>query len=158
EDGMPDMRALSCSIILTDNYEFNGPLMLIPGSQKWYVSCPGTTPEDNFKQSLKKQETGVPDNESMEWLTEQAGGQIDRATGPAGSVLFFDCNTMHGSAGNISPYPRSNVFFVFNSVENKLVDPFSGQEPRPEFLANRQDTSAIEPTSESLTEGTKSFK
>ena len=154
EDGMPDMRALSCSIILTDNYEFNGPLMLIPGSQKWYVSCPGTTPEDNFKQSLKKQETGVPDNESMEWLTEQAGGQIDRATGPAGSVLFFDCNTMHGSAGNISPYPRSNVFFVFNSVENKLVDPFSGQEPRPEFLANRQDTSAIQPSSDRLSHRT----
>ncbi|OZT78908.1 ectoine hydroxylase, partial [Marinococcus halophilus] len=156
EDGMPDMRALSCSIILTDNYEFNGPLMLIPGSQKWYVSCPGTTPEDNFKQSLKKQETGVPDNESMEWLTEQAGGQIDRATGPAGSVLFFDCNTMHGSAGNISPYPRSNVFFVFNSVENKLVDPFSGQEPRPEFLANRQDTSAIQPSSDRLSHQTTS--
>ena len=154
EDGMPDMRALSCSIILTDNYEFNGPLMLIPGSQKWYVSCPGITPEDNFKQSLKKQETGVPDNESMEWLTEQAGGQIDRATGPAGSVLFFDCNTMHGSAGNISPYPRSNVFFVFNSVENKLVDPFSGQEPRPEFLANRQDTSAIQPSSDRLSHRT----
>lgn len=47
EDGMPNMRAVSCSIILTDNYEFNGPLMIIPGSQNWYVSCAGETPEDN---------------------------------------------------------------------------------------------------------------
>ncbi|MFB5660847.1 ectoine hydroxylase [Alteribacillus sp. HJP-4] len=150
EDGMPNMRALSCSIILTDNYEYNGPLMLIPGSHKWYVSCPGETPDQNFKSSLQKQETGVPDNESMEWLVDRAGGRIDRATGPAGSVLFFECNTMHGSAGNISPYPRSNVFFVFNSVKNKLTDPFSGKDPRPEFLANRDNISSIAPNKDRL--------
>ncbi|SFL95636.1 ectoine hydroxylase [Salibacterium qingdaonense] len=150
EDGMPDMRAVSCSIVLTDNYEFNGPLMLVPGSQKWFVSCPGATPEQNYKSSLKKQETGVPDNDSMTRLVDRADGRIDRATGPAGSVLFFDCNTMHGSAGNISPYPRSNVFFVFNSVENKLQDPFSGQPPRPEFLANRENTEPIKPIKDRL--------
>jgi ectoine hydroxylase len=145
EDGMPRMRALSCSIILTDNYEYNGPLMLIPGSHKWYVSTSGETPEENYKSSLQKQEVGVPDNKSMEWLVKQAGGQIDRATGPAGSVLLFECNTMHGSAGNISPYPRSNVFFVYNSIKNKLEKPFGGTEPRPEFLANRDNVKPIEP-------------
>ncbi|PSL50885.1 ectoine hydroxylase [Salsuginibacillus halophilus] len=145
EDGMPDMRALSCSIILTDNHEYNGPLMLIPGSHKWYVSCPGETPEANYKSSLQKQEAGVPDHESMTWLAEQAGHQIDRATGPAGSVLFFDCNIMHGSAGNISPYARSNAFFVFNSVENRLEDPYSGQPPRPNYLANRSRSDVITP-------------
>ncbi|MGY4689042.1 ectoine hydroxylase [Salibacterium sp. K-3] len=150
EDGMPDMRAVSCSIVLTDNYEFNGPLMLIPGSQKWFVSCPGSTPEQNYKNSLKKQETGVPDNDSMTRLVDHADGRIDRATGPAGSVLFFDCNTMHGSAGNISPYPRSNVFFVFNSIENKLQEPFSGQAPRPEFLANRENIEPIQPNKDRL--------
>ncbi|WP_227937112.1 ectoine hydroxylase [Alkalihalobacillus deserti] len=152
EDGMPDMRAVSCSIILTDNYEFNGPLMLIPGSHKWYVSCAGETPADNYKYSLKQQVAGTPDEESLSWLTEQAGGKIDRATGPAGSVLFFESNTMHGSNGNLSPYPRSNVFFVFNSVENKLVQPFSGLAPRPEFLANRKSFEPIEPQSGLLTE------
>ncbi|MFZ4450863.1 ectoine hydroxylase [Salibacterium aidingense] len=150
EDGMPDMRAVSCSIILTDNYEFNGPLMLVPGSHKWFVSCPGATPEQNYKSSLKKQETGVPDNDSMSWLVDQADGRIDRATGPAGSVLFFECNTMHGSAGNISPYPRSNVFFVFNSIENKLQEPFSGQDARPEFLANRENIQPIQPNKDRL--------
>ncbi|WP_252312944.1 ectoine hydroxylase [Sinobaca sp. H24] len=152
EDGMPDMRAVSCSIVLTDNYEFNGPLMLVPGSQKWYISCPGETPKDNYKSSLQKQESGVPDNDSMSWLVDKAGGRIDRATGPAGSVLFFDCNTMHGSSGNISPYARSNVFFVFNSIENKLTHPFSGQQPRPEFLANRENIKPITPDKRKLTE------
>lgn len=144
EDGMQHMRAVSCSIILTDNYEFNGPLMLIPGSHKWYVSCAGTTPDANFKSSLQKQEAGTPDNDSLSWLTEEAGGRIDRATGPAGSVLFFECNTMHGSNGNLSPYPRSNVFFVFNSIKNIIGKPYSGQDPRPEFLANRDEVKPIE--------------
>ncbi|WP_138417592.1 ectoine hydroxylase [Aquibacillus sediminis] len=145
EDGMPRMRAVSCSIILTDNYEYNGPLMLIPGSHKHYIQCAAGTPDAHFEQSLKKQEFGTPDNDSLKGLVDQSGGRIDRATGPAGSVLFFESNIMHGSAGNISPFPRSNVFFVFNSVENKLQQPFSELSPRPEFLANRKDIKPIEP-------------
>ncbi|SDO58302.1 ectoine hydroxylase [Alkalicoccus daliensis] len=148
EDGMPRMRALSCSIVLTDNYEYNGPLMLVPGSHKYYVSTAGETPDNNFESSLQKQEVGVPDEESMRWLVDKADGRIDRATGPAGSVLLFDCNTMHGSAGNISPYPRSNVFFVYNSIKNQLEQPFSGKDPRPEFLANRENIQPIKATSE----------
>ena len=34
EDGMPKLRAVSCSIALTDNYPFNGGLMVMPGSQR----------------------------------------------------------------------------------------------------------------------------
>ena len=135
EDGMPRMRALSCSILLTRNYPFNGPLMLIPGSHHNYISCVGRTPENHYKQSLKKQEYGVPDHASLKWLVDDRG--IDAPTGPAGSVVFFDCNLMHGSNGNITPYPRSNVFFVYNSVANTLVAPFSGLAPRPAFIASR---------------------
>lgn len=42
---------------------------------------------------------------------------------------------MHGSAGNMSPYPRHNVFFAFDSVENRLVASFCGPPPLPEFPA-----------------------
>ncbi|MES8739290.1 phytanoyl-CoA dioxygenase family protein, partial [Cutibacterium acnes] len=45
EDGMPNMRAVSCSITLTDNTVYNGSLMVIPGSHKYFVSCVGETPE-----------------------------------------------------------------------------------------------------------------
>nr|WP_309863847.1 ectoine hydroxylase [Desmospora profundinema] len=131
EDGMPRMRAVSCSILLTDNHSYNGPLMLIPGSHRHFVSCIGETPDNHFKHSLRKQEVGVPDPDSLTWLYKRGG--IYTATGSAGSLLLFECNTMHGSAGNISPLPRSNVFFVFNSVENALEKPFSGQSPRPDF-------------------------
>jgi len=137
EDGMPRMRAISVSIALSDNYVFNGPLMLIPGSQNYFVSCAGETPEDNYKESLKKQKFGVPDEESLRQLTKMGNG-ISVPTGKAGSVTMFDCNTMHGSTSNITPYPRNNLFMVYNSVENQLVEPFSGGRARPEYIAVRE--------------------
>jgi hypothetical protein len=33
--------------------------------------------------------------------------------------------------------PRSNIFMVYNSVENKVKQPYSGQKPRPEYIATR---------------------
>jgi ectoine hydroxylase len=60
EDGMPAMRALSCSILLTDNDEFNGPLMLIPGSHRHFISCAGETPDDNYKKSLRSTAYPIP--------------------------------------------------------------------------------------------------
>ena len=135
EDGMPAMRALSCSVALTDNHPFNGSLMIIPGSHKTFVSCVGRTPDDHFKDSLRKQEYGVPDQESLAALAEENG--IQMPVGKAGSVLLFDCNVLHGSSSNISPYSRSNVFMVYNSVHNRLQEPFSGQKPRPGYIATR---------------------
>ncbi|MPY87448.1 MAG: ectoine hydroxylase [Luteitalea sp.] len=143
EDGMPRMRALSISLALTENYPFNGPLMLMPGSHKTYISCVGETPANHYKESLKKQEYGVPDHESLTVLTDRGG--IVAPTGPAGTAVLFDCNTMHGSNSNITPYPRSNVFFVYNSVENKLQNPFCGLTPRPEHIASRQRTETLAP-------------
>ncbi|MCC5809987.1 MAG: ectoine hydroxylase [Ectothiorhodospiraceae bacterium] len=138
EDGMPYMRAVSCSIILTDNTEFNGPLMLIPGSHKYFVPCVGETPEDNFRSSLKQQRLGVPDKHSLRRLIRQGGG-IQAPKGAAGSLLLFECNTLHGSNANMSPDPRSNVFFVYNSVRNAPRRPYAASKPRPGFLAERED-------------------
>ncbi|HEX6201052.1 MAG TPA: phytanoyl-CoA dioxygenase family protein, partial [Thermoanaerobaculia bacterium] len=137
EDGMPRMRAVSCSIALTPNYEFNGPLMLVPGSHQYFLSTVGETPEEHYKESLQKQEIGVPDAEGLEKLIELGGG-IEVPKGPAGSVTMFECNTMHGSASNITPFARTNLFVVYNSVDNRLVEPFSGQKPRPEYLGERE--------------------
>lgn len=128
EDGMPRMRAVSVSVTLSDNYSFNGPLMFIPGSHRYFISCQGETTEG--------QEFGVPEHNSMTWLANHFG--ISVPTGPAGSVLLFDCNTMHGANGNITPFGQNDLFMVYNSVENKLVEPFSGNEPRPAFIAARE--------------------
>ncbi|MGB3287948.1 MAG: ectoine hydroxylase [Burkholderiaceae bacterium] len=143
EDGMPGMRALSCSVLLTDNNACNGPLMLVPGSHRQFISCQGVTPEDHYKSSLKKQEYGVPDSLSLQLLAEQGG--IRAMTAPAGSVVFFDCNTMHGSNGNISPWPRANVFMVYNSVDNTLEPPKYQLKPRPEHIAARRSFEPLVP-------------
>ena len=143
EDGMPRMQALSMSVILSDNFEYNGPLMLIPGSHKYYVSCAGKTPENHYKQSLQRQEFGIPNDEQLTELVRRGG--ISMPKGPSGSLLLFDCNMMHGSNSNITPFPRSNAFFVFNSIKNRVVEPFSGMKPRPEFLGARKNIVPIEP-------------
>ncbi|HET7586456.1 MAG TPA: ectoine hydroxylase [Gammaproteobacteria bacterium] len=141
EDGMPGMRAVSCSISLTPNTPENGPLMLIPGSHKQFLSCVGETPEEHYKKSLKIQELGVPDKDNLARMVAEGG--IQAPVGPAGSVTFFDCNLMHGSNSNITPFARSNVFIVFNHCDNALVEPFCGLPPRPQFIANRTDLSPI---------------
>ncbi|GAB2793646.1 ectoine hydroxylase [Halomonas shantousis] len=137
EDGMPDMHAVSASIVLTDNHHYNGPLMLIPGSHKYFVHCLGETPDENHKQSLKNQEFGVPSHEALRRLIEANG--IEAPTGAAGGLLLFDCNTLHGSNANMSPDPRSNAFFVYNRRDNACRAPFGAKQPRPSFLAHGPD-------------------
>ena len=139
EDGMPNMHAVSASLILTDNHEFNGPLMLIPGSHMEFVPCLGETPEDNHKRSLKAQEVGVPSPEALTHLVDKYG--IDAPKGKAGGLLLFDCNTLHASNVNLSLDPRSNVFFVFNRPDNRCVAPFAAPKQRPSFLAHGPEES-----------------
>jgi ectoine hydroxylase len=143
EDGMPGMHALSCSVSLTSNTPHNGPLMVIPGSHRKFLTCVGETPENHYKQSLRKQDYGIPDDTSLTRMAEEGG--IEAPVGEAGMVTFFDCNIMHGSNSNITPLARSNVFIVFNSVENTLQAPFCGLKPRPQFIANRRDFTALKP-------------
>src|SRR3546814_3826134 len=98
---MPLMRALSMSVLLAENTPHNGPLMVIPGSHRTYLTCVGETPDDHYLSSLKKQEYGVPDEESLADLAHRHG--IVAPTGKPGTVILFDCNLMHGSTANITP-------------------------------------------------------
>ncbi|MDO6440989.1 ectoine hydroxylase [Marinobacter sp. 2_MG-2023] len=141
EDGMPRMRAVSASLMLTDNNEFNGPLMLIPGSHHYFVPCVGETPDLNWRDSLKAQQVGVPDRDSLARLAERGG--IEAPKGPAGSLLLFECNTLHASNKNMSPWPRSNLFFVYNSVDNKLGEPYAAKRERPEHLGVRKNCAPL---------------
>lgn len=135
EDGMADIRAVSCSIALTRNYPYNGSLMVIPGSHKTFYPCVGATPDDNHNTSLIAQRVGTPDETTLCKVVDHHG--IDQFTGPAGTALWFDANLLHGSGSNITPLPRSNLFLVFNSVHNRLGEPFAAPRPRPRYLAAR---------------------
>ncbi|WP_225729052.1 MULTISPECIES: ectoine hydroxylase [unclassified Nocardia] len=141
EDGMPSPRAVSLSIALCDNVPYNGSLMLIPGSHRTFVPCQGRTPAKHYQESLREQQIGVPAPADITELAHRHG--IAQFTGKAGAALLFDSNIMHGSANNITPFPRSNLFIVFNSVENTLDAPYAADAPRPTYIASRDFTPVI---------------
>lgn len=135
EDGMPRMRALTAWIMLSDCTEHNGPLYVVPGSHKEFISCAGTTGVDNFRTSLRKQTLGVPSEDTMRKVLDRR--QIESITGFAGTVVFHECNLLHGSPDNISADSRTVLMGVFNSVENPIHKPFGAQRERPEYLCKR---------------------
>lgn len=139
EDGLPRCRILSAWVMLSENNEFNGPLYLIPGSHRFFVSCSGATPENHHEASLRKQEYGVPSLDALERLAS-AGG-LAAARGAPGTLILHEGNTMHGSPDNISPRARTNLFFVYNSVLNTPAErPFAAAKFRPGFLGSRDFT------------------
>jgi len=140
EDGMPAMRCFSISVSLTENNDANGPLMLVPGSHRTFYPTVGATPERYWETSLKRQRVGVPEVADLQDATLRGG--IATARGGPGTVTLFECNTLHASSDNLSPDPRSNLFFVYNSVANRPTEPFAAPAPRPEWVAARQ---GIEP-------------
>ena len=70
------------------------------------------------------------DNDTVTRLVQEGG--IHAATGKAGGMLMFHGNLVHGSAGNITPYPRKIVYLTLNAVSNYIRTP-----TRPEFIAHR---------------------
>jgi ectoine hydroxylase len=139
EDGLPRCRVLSAWVMLSENNEFNGPLYLIPGSHKMFVSCAGPTPEEHHKDSLRKQEFGVPSLDALNELSKER--DVVAAHGAPGTLILHEGNVMHGSPDNISPHARTNLFFVYNSVANTPVEkPFAATDFRPQFLGSRNFT------------------
>ena len=138
EDGLPSPRTVSLQIALTDNYAFNGGLMIIPGSHRHFVPGKGATPHNNYEQSLVDQQVGVPSHDDIAELSSKYG--INQFTGAAGAGLWFDANLMHGSGNNITPYPRSNIFLVFNSVDNRTGAPYEAMTQRPAYISARNFT------------------
>lgn len=61
--------------------------------------------------------------------------------------MIFDCNTLHASNGNITPFERMNAFFVFNAWSNRLEEPYAAPSPRPEHIAHRKVEAPLRPLS-----------
>jgi ectoine hydroxylase len=138
EDGLPEPWLVTASLFLDEVNEFNGPLMIVPGSHKEGVIEPMRT-------------SGVPAGyeESPGWIANltadlkyslnkdcvarlvSARG-IVAPKGPAGSVLFFHPNVVHGSVPNMSPFDRRLVLITYNHAANRQT-----KNARPEFLASR---------------------
>ncbi|MGO4294296.1 phytanoyl-CoA dioxygenase family protein [Chitinophaga sp. RAB17] len=148
DDGMQTPDVLTAMIYLSDTNEFNGPMLLIPGSHKTGTvndeenSAPNGDNDnewfENYKASTFYMTALTADlkytlkqHEIARWA-ERKG--IVSAKGPAGSVLFFHGNVFHASSNNLSPWDRHTFLVTYNSTRNTLTEV---ERPRPAFIANR---------------------
>jgi ectoine hydroxylase len=123
-DGMPAPHALNMALFLDDVGEFNGPIIVIPGSHKGLL--------DGRREPLD----GSSDFESLDPDTVRdltRAGAMVAPKGAAGTGLIFHGCTAHTSVPNVSPWPRRNVYSSLNRIDNALQRP-----TRPEFYANRR--------------------
>jgi Phytanoyl-CoA dioxygenase (PhyH) len=92
-----------------------------------------------------RSEFDQPKRKGLVWQSTQTitrlveEGGIVAPTGKPGSVLMFHGNLVHGSASNITPYPRRIVYLTLCAVSNYIRKP-----TRPEWIAHR-DFAPIEP-------------
>ncbi|HSF40274.1 MAG TPA: phytanoyl-CoA dioxygenase family protein [Thermoanaerobaculia bacterium] len=140
EDGVPAPELVTLSIFLDEVTEFNGPLLLVPGSHHEGVIEPprtGGVPQGyegspdwiaNLTADLKYS----VNKDNLSRLVDRGG--IVAPKGPAGSALFFHPNLVHGSVPNLSPYDRRIVLVTYNRVDNL---PSFREKQRPEFLVSR---------------------
>jgi len=137
EDGMPAPDVVSIVVFLDEVTEFNGPMYLIPRSHaKGLIEpiAPSVAERsteggwiDDVSADLKYQ---IP-HSVVRTLAEDGG--IAAPKGPPGSVFFFHSNLVHGSAPNISPFPRRIAILTYNSTANV---PSQSTQVRPAFLVN----------------------
>ena len=108
-------------------HQDNGPLMLVPRSQH----------AGDLEASHDLATTSYPlwtlDEATVTRLVAEGG--IVAPTGKPGGMLMFHGNLVHGSAGNITPYPRKIVYLTLNAVSNYIRTP-----TRPEYIAHRDFT------------------
>jgi ectoine hydroxylase-related dioxygenase (phytanoyl-CoA dioxygenase family) len=144
EDGLAEPNVTNAVVFLDEVTEFNGPLLLIPGSHKEGVIDPGKSRDNDMAHDSKTY------RQSPSWISNLTAdlkyslGQktvaslIDRygvvaPKGEAGSVLFFHPNVVHGSSTNISPFDRMLILVTYNSTANI---PHLSASRRPEFLVS----------------------
>ena len=114
EDGLPEPNCVMTAIFLHDATPVNGPLLVVPRTQRFGL-IDTVRPEADAKgyTVMEIDETA---------LTEMADRDgIVPLMGPAGTVAFIHCNLVHGSAGNVSPWPRAIMYLNYNAASNSAT-------------------------------------
>ena len=127
DDQMPDARAMNVAIFLDEVNEFNGPLMLIPGSHKQGVL------EAGHDTSTTSYPLWVISNQTIKLLVDHGG--IVAPKGPPGSMILFHGCLVHASSSNLSPWNRVSVYLSLCAVSNHIR-----RFKRPGYIAHRDFT------------------
>ncbi|MEU3229439.1 phytanoyl-CoA dioxygenase family protein [Nocardiopsis alba] len=140
EDGMVEPKAVNIALFLDEATEFNGPLLLVPGSHRDGVIPPmRPAPKkgrETWESHLASDLEYTVGRSELARCSEERG--IVSATGGKGTVLIFDSCIVHGSGANMSPEDRRMLLFTYNSVRNVPTTVTN----RPDFLASR-DTAPL---------------
>ena len=131
DDRMPEPRAVNALVFIDEVREFNGPLMIIPASH----AAPA------YETAVDDTTTSYPLRAADEAVVARLAGErgIEAPKGGPGSVIFAHTNVVHGSAPNMSPWPRTIASITYNAVDNK-----HGRSRRPDWVV-RRDFTALEP-------------
>jgi ectoine hydroxylase len=124
DDLMPEPRAMNVAIFLDEVNEFNGPLMLIPGSHRRGVI------EARHDTSTTSYPLWTIDHETIAKLVGRGG--IVAPKGPPGSMILFHSCLVHASSSNLSPWNRVSVYLSLCAVSNHIR-----RFKRPEYIAHR---------------------
>jgi ectoine hydroxylase len=126
---------LSVLIMLDDTYDMKvGPLQFLPGTHHLGVIPPF------YDTETTSYALHMVDDHIMNHL--QKGYETFTCMGPAGTVVIFAGNLVHGSTKNTSPHGRRNLYFAYNQLDNKPTGQ-SGRKHANNFIQN--------PTPEHLT-------
>jgi ectoine hydroxylase-related dioxygenase (phytanoyl-CoA dioxygenase family) len=148
EDGLPRPAAINAAVYLDEVNEFNGPMFLIPRSHKYGM----IDVEMAEKSAEKKLELNRHYSQKPNWISNLTATLkyslpkeviqdlvlehgIAAPKGRRGSVLFFDCNAVHSSAANMSPFDRMLALASYNRTDNLPT-----KLDRPDFLVSRDFT------------------
>ncbi len=149
EDHYPSRQGVAAHFIERDDPTIHAPLLKSPLLSSQQLASYGEngflildglfSPQalETFQQELDR----LRNDSQLQQLADRGG--IVTATCKPGSVIIFDCNVMHGSNSNISPMPRSNLFFVYNALRNRVQQPFCDRPPRPEHICNRSSITPL---------------
>ena len=139
---MPEPRVLTAVLFVEEVNEFNGPMLVIPGShldgmidvdvhEKYRRPSNGGT-QPSWAATLTADLKYKIDKQILLQLMDNRN--IKSITGPAGTLMFFHGNMFHASANNLSPWDRISIFASYNSVANA---PQLNANPRPLYIAER---------------------
>jgi ectoine hydroxylase len=124
DDWMPEARAMNVAIFLDEVTEFNGPLMLIPGSHvRGVLGARHDTSTTSYP-------LWTIDHGTIAKLVDRGG--IVAPKGPPGSMILFHSCLVHASTSNLSPWNRVSVYLSLCAVSNHIR-----RFKRPEYIAHR---------------------
>ncbi|MFD9124301.1 phytanoyl-CoA dioxygenase family protein [Kitasatospora sp. NPDC059571] len=135
-DNLPAPRQVNVGVFLDDVDEFNGPVIFVPGSHRAGLVHDGRRADARSDLHLDPEDIALTPDQLAGLVGEHG---MTSPKGRAGSIVLFSPEIVHGSAPNMSPFPRRLLIATFNDTAN--LPSWTG-EPRPEHVVLR-DTAPL---------------